>query len=197
MLKDFCSSVCLQLQTDAEQLAVCPFRGAHLCRGPWVTGSWKNASCCPTERWAAAVASGYLGNSRDTTAQDKQNTTKFQSAKLLAPKTAAASTWHSSRGQRAAAGRGHAGRGAHGGWRGSADAWQVGRGVRGKGRLGRVALLSLTAGHTGGADARTQDGLGAGGQVIDGAGQILGGRESAAVQEGVQRQITSTTEFCF
>lgn len=42
----------------------------------------------------------------------------------------------------------------------------------GKRRLGRVALLALTAGHPGGADARTQDGLGAGGQVVDGAGQI-------------------------
>lgn len=47
------------------------------------------------------------------------------------------------------------------------------RGVRGEGRLGRVALLALAAGHPRGADAGAQGALGAGGQVVDGARQIL------------------------
>lgn len=47
------------------------------------------------------------------------------------------------------------------------------RSVRGEGRLGRVALLALTAGHPRGADAGAQSAFGTGGQVVNGAGQIL------------------------
>lgn len=34
--------------------------GSHPGPGPWPTGSWTSASCCPTARWVAAEASGYL-----------------------------------------------------------------------------------------------------------------------------------------
>lgn len=45
--------------------------------------------------------------------------------------------------------------------------------MRREGRLCRVALLTLTAGHPGGADPRAQGPLCTGGQVVDGARQIL------------------------
>lgn len=64
----------------------------------------------------------------------------------------------------------------------------------GKRGLGRVALLALTAGHPGGADARTQDGLGAGGQVVDGAGQILEGQQDILVQG--QRRVWTSRIYC-
>lgn len=82
-------------------------------------------------------------------------------------------TWHVGRWQRSCAGRAGAGRGASWGrWRPS-DAWQVGRGVRGEGRLSRVALLTLAARHTWRAHARTQGALSTCGQVIDGPWQVL------------------------
>lgn len=82
-------------------------------------------------------------------------------------------TWDSSRGQWAGARGGDAGWRTHGRGRGPADAWQVGGRVWREGRLGRVALLALTAGHSGSADAGAQCPLGPGGQVIDGARQVL------------------------
>lgn len=49
--------------------------------------------------------------------------------------------------------------------------------MRREGRLGRVALLALTAGHPRRADPRAQGRLGAGGEVVDGAGEVLQRRE--------------------
>lgn len=45
--------------------------------------------------------------------------------------------------------------------------------MRGEGRLGRVALLALTAGDSGGADAGAQGSFCTGGQVIDRPRQVL------------------------
>lgn len=42
----------------------------HPCPGPWLTGSWKSAWCCPTGRWAAGEASDYLQDGNNTGTQE-------------------------------------------------------------------------------------------------------------------------------
>lgn len=56
--------------------------------------------------------------------------------------------------------------------------------MRREGRLGGVALLTLTAGHPGGADPRAQGPLRTGRQVVDGARQILKQRPATWVNAG-------------
>lgn len=82
-------------------------------------------------------------------------------------------TWHVGGWQRSCAGCAGAGGGASWRRRRPSDAWQVGRRVRGEGRLGLVALLALAARHTWRAHAGTQGAFCTCRQVIDGPWQVL------------------------
>ncbi len=47
-----------------------PCLNTHPGPGPWLTGSWKSAWCCPTGRWAVGEASDYLQDSNNTRSQE-------------------------------------------------------------------------------------------------------------------------------
>jgi hypothetical protein len=92
---------------------------------------------------------------------------------FLFPKTSTEGTWHCSRREWSWARLRDTGRRANRGRGRASDARQVRGGVRRKGRLSWIALLSLAAGNPWCAHARTQSSFCPHGEIIDWTRQIL------------------------